>query len=259
MRHLIATDVHGQYNEFMLALENARYDETADRLILLGDLIDRGRQSREVLEYIAGLMARGRDIELIRGNHEDILQAFLEGKVAALKSWLDTCQGVTLLHSYRYDPARLKIAGDRVWADGKESVSGDDARALLLEVMPEPHLAVIEAMRRYRVVIPHGLWGNLFCCHAGLMHHTRTRETPQWLLCWGDPAWETGRSADYQPVTVYGHWHQPVRPLVRYRRICLALEFAVAVLVPEKAEIVTSDGDYREVTREEVLGEEASG
>jgi hypothetical protein len=166
---------------------------------------------------------------------------------------------VTLLHSYRCDPSRLKFAGDRVWADGKEIVSADDARALLLEVMPGPHLAVIEAMRRYRVVMPHGPWGNLFCCHAGLMYQMRTRETQQWLFAWGDAAWQIGRSADYQPVTVYGHWHQPIRPLVRFRRICLAMEFAVAVLVLEEAAIVTSDGDYREVTREEVLGEEASG
>ena len=66
------------------------------------------------------------------------------------------------------------------------------------------------------------------------MHRTKTRETPQWLFAWGDPAWEIGRSADYQPVTVYGHFHQP-EPLVRYRRICLALQFAVAVLVLEEA------------------------
>ncbi|MGD0237468.1 MAG: metallophosphoesterase [Syntrophorhabdales bacterium] len=132
MRHLITTDVHGRYDKLTAALETARYDEAADRLVLLGDLIDRGRQSREALEFIAGLISRGRDVVLIRGNHEDILQAFLQGKITALRSWLDTCQGVTLLHSYRYDPSRLKFAGDRVWADGKESVSGDDARALLL-------------------------------------------------------------------------------------------------------------------------------
>lgn len=259
MRHLITTDIHGQYDELMLALENARYDEATDKLILLGDCIDRGRQSREVLGYIAGLMERQRDLELIRGNHEDILHAFLEGKPAALKGWLESCQGMSLLHSYRYDPSRLRFAGDRVWADGTEIVTQDDARTFLLSVMPDAHLAAIEAMRRYRVVIPNGLWGNLFCCHAGLMHQMRTRETPQWLLCWGDAAWETGRSAGYQPVTVYGHWHQPIRPLVRFRRICLAMEFAVAVLVLEEEAIVTSDGDYREITPEEVLGEEGSG
>ena len=73
-----------------------------------------------MLEFLAGLIDRGRDIELISGNHEDILQAFLEGKVTALKGWLDTCQGLTLLWSYKYDPSRLAFAGDRVWADGEE-------------------------------------------------------------------------------------------------------------------------------------------
>jgi Calcineurin-like phosphoesterase len=242
MRHLITTDIHGQYDELVLALENARYDEATDKLILLGDCIDRGRQSREVLDYLAGLRERQRDVEFVRGNHEDILWAFLEGRLAALRSWLDTCRGLTLLHSYRYDPARLAFAGERVWADGEEIKTRDDAKAFLLTVMPERHLAVVEAMRRYRVVMPHGLWGNLFCCHAGLMHQVRTRETPQWLFCWGDAAWETGRSADYQPVTVYGHWHQQIHPLVSFKRICLALEGAVAVLVLEEAAIVTSDG-----------------
>ncbi len=257
MRHLIAADIHGRYDELMIALENARYDEITDRLILLGDVIDRGRQTKEVLEFLAGLVARGRDVIMLRGNHEDILWAFLEGKAAALKNWLDTCQGVTLLWSYRYDPARLAFAGDRVFADGEEIRNRDDARAFLLTVMPEAHLAVIENMRRYRVVIPHGLWNrDLFCCHAGLVHETKTRETPQWLFCWGDPAWQNGRSTAYQPVTIYGHWHQRLRPLVRFKRICLAMEWAVAVMVLEGMVIMTSDGDYIEVQAGEVLGEQ---
>jgi hypothetical protein len=74
------------------------------------------------------------------------------------------------------------------------------------------------------------------------MHKTKTRETPQWLFAWGDPAWQNGRSTEYQPIAVYGHFHQPLRPLVRFRRICLAMEFAVAVLILEEQVIVTSDG-----------------
>jgi len=259
MRHLITTDIHGQYDEFMLALENARYDEASDRLVLLGDCIDRGRQSREVLDYVAGLLERERDVELLRGNHEDILQAFLEGRTGALKDWLYVCRGVSLLWSYGYNHARLRYAGDRVWADGEEIRDRDDARAFLLAFMPEAHLAVIEAMRRYRVVIPRGLWNHdLFCCHAGLVLDTRTRETPQWVFAWGDPAWERGRSAPYQPVTVYGHFHQPVRPRVGYRRVCLAVEGAVAVLIPEEQAIVTSGGESLEIKPDEVLGAHAS-
>jgi hypothetical protein len=257
MRHLITADVHGRYDAFMLALENARYDDTTDRLVLLGDLIDRGRQSREVLECIAGLIARGRDIIMLRGNHEDILQAFLEGKVTALKGWLDTCQGVTLLWSYKYDPSRLAFAGDRVFAHGREIRTHDEARAFVLTVMPEAHLAVLEGMRVYRLFIPGGLWGrDVFLCHAGLVHRTPTRETPQWMFAWGDLAWQNGRSTDFQPIAIYGHWHQPLRPLVRFKRICLAMDFSVAVMVLEEMVIVTSDGDCIEVRAEDVLGEQ---
>jgi hypothetical protein len=40
-----------------------------------------------------------------------------------------------------------------VFAHGREIRTRDEARAFLLTVMPEPHLAVIEAMRRYRVIV----------------------------------------------------------------------------------------------------------
>jgi hypothetical protein len=164
---------------------------------------------------------------------------------------------VTLLRSYGYYPSRLALAGDRVFAHGREIRTHDEARAFVLTVMPEAHLAVVEGMRVYRLFIPGGLWGrDVFLCHAGLVHRTPTRETPQWMFAWGDPAWQNGRSAEYQPITVYGHWHQAIRPLVRFKRICLAMDFSVAVMVLEEMVIVTSDGDCIEVRAEDVLGEQ---
>ena len=255
MRHLITADIHGQYDELMTALECARYDESADRLILLGDMVDRGAQSREVLACIAGLIARGRDLELLCGNHEDILQVFLGGKPAVLGGWLDACRGISLLRSYGYDPGRLHFAGDRVWADAEEIADGEGARAFLLSVMPASHLSVIEGARRFYTAVPHSLWEtDVFCCHAGLMQKRKVDEIAQWLFAWGDPSWHRGRSTDFQPATAYGHFHLRSGPLVRYRRICLALETGVAVLVPEEELIVTSDRKHISLDRRQVLG-----
>ena len=50
--------------------------KTADRIYLLGDLIDRGPDSKGVLDFIFELRERGLSVVSIRGNHEEMfLQA----------------------------------------------------------------------------------------------------------------------------------------------------------------------------------------
>lgn len=62
-------DVHGCFKEFLALLKKANYQPETHRLILVGDLINRGPFSLEMLEWV-----RGKGVELVRGNHE---QAFL--------------------------------------------------------------------------------------------------------------------------------------------------------------------------------------
>ena len=62
---LIVGDIHGCFFEFLKLLEKAGYNTEKHRLILLGDLINRGPYSFEVLQW-----ARERDIEILTGNHE---------------------------------------------------------------------------------------------------------------------------------------------------------------------------------------------
>lgn len=50
-----------------------------DRLYLLGDLIDRGPDSKGVLDTILNLREAGFDVRPIRGNHEDMLLRNLSG------------------------------------------------------------------------------------------------------------------------------------------------------------------------------------
>ncbi|HBA53973.1 MAG TPA: serine/threonine protein phosphatase, partial [Syntrophorhabdus aromaticivorans] len=47
MKTLVISDIHGYYRELNDALRNADYRE-GDRLIFLGDYIDRGPPSREL-------------------------------------------------------------------------------------------------------------------------------------------------------------------------------------------------------------------
>ena len=74
MRTIIIGDIHGCSNAFSRLLEALRPDPGQDRLILLGDLFDRGPDSWGVLQRVKTLAADfGDRFTLLRGNHEDYL------------------------------------------------------------------------------------------------------------------------------------------------------------------------------------------
>ena len=73
MRTIIIGDVHG-CDKALNALIKKAAPAGDDRLILLGDLFDRGPASRDVFQTVRKLEARFADrFALLRGNHEDYL------------------------------------------------------------------------------------------------------------------------------------------------------------------------------------------
>ena len=71
MNYVIA-DIHGGSRTFKTLLERIqlRHD---DRLYLLGDYVDRGPDSKGVLDTISRLIVSGYDVRALRGNHDDML------------------------------------------------------------------------------------------------------------------------------------------------------------------------------------------
>jgi bis(5'-nucleosyl)-tetraphosphatase (symmetrical) len=65
LRTILAGDVHGCIDEFNELIKTIAYNKKSDRLILLGDLIDRGPDSVAVVKR-----AREMDLECVTGNHE---------------------------------------------------------------------------------------------------------------------------------------------------------------------------------------------
>lgn len=72
-RHFVIPDIHGCERTFSRLLERVIRLQRSDTVFLLGDTIDRGPRSREVLDKIRDLQATGYNIRSIRGNHEDML------------------------------------------------------------------------------------------------------------------------------------------------------------------------------------------
>lgn len=74
MKWFVCGDIHSFYDIWMDALSKAGFDinDPDHHIILLGDLLDRGDQSLECLEFVCSLIDQNRII-CIMGNHEMLL------------------------------------------------------------------------------------------------------------------------------------------------------------------------------------------
>lgn len=67
----VIPDVHGNIKTLKSLIENYIDLSKDDELYFLGDYIDRGPDSKGVIDYIMSLQNSGYNIHCIRGNHED--------------------------------------------------------------------------------------------------------------------------------------------------------------------------------------------
>jgi serine/threonine protein phosphatase 1 len=81
MKYFVSSDIHGFYSEWIKALEEKQFniEDPEHKLIVLGDLFDRGSEAKALQTFVMDLIERDKII-LIKGNHEDLL-------VSMLNSW----------------------------------------------------------------------------------------------------------------------------------------------------------------------------
>ena len=111
-------DIHGCAAAFRSLLESIRV-RPGDTLVALGDCIDRGPDSCQVIEELLLLRSKCRLMTLL-GNHEEMMLKFLDGRPQP-DDWLE-CGGEATLDSYRratpdglVPPEHLDFI--RTWAD----------------------------------------------------------------------------------------------------------------------------------------------
>ena len=73
-------DIHGCYDKLLALMEKMDIDFESDTLVFLGDYIDRGPQSFEVVAYLADLKQRYANTIFLKGNHEEMLEKYLSGE-----------------------------------------------------------------------------------------------------------------------------------------------------------------------------------
>ncbi|MGB7949374.1 MAG: metallophosphoesterase family protein [Candidatus Binatia bacterium] len=125
-------DIHGCLDELAYLIEGLPL-EPGDRLVFLGDYVDRGPDSRGVLTYILDLQKRD-ELELIclKGNHEDMFMAYL-GLPGQHGDMFLYNGGLATLSSYGVNPRQL---------------SSDD---ILAQIAAE-HIEFLKSLKRYFVI-----------------------------------------------------------------------------------------------------------
>lgn len=91
MSVVVIGDIHGHYKTFLKLLDKLK----GKRICVAGDIIDKGPQSRQLLEFIMNY-----NIDMVRGNHEQLLLESIKDK-ATFHYWANSCGGDATLKSYK--------------------------------------------------------------------------------------------------------------------------------------------------------------
>ena len=187
-RLYVIGDIHGRLDlldRLIAAIDrDARERGGATLTVTLGDYIDRGPQSRGVLERLAENPFPG-DYVALKGNHEVLLQAFLDDP--GIGGQWRNLGGLETLHSFGIRVAPLMVGRDFAGA----------AAALRAALTPRQR-EFLAALQTSLTV------GRYFLCHAGVRPGVPlARQSEQDLLWIRD---EFLRSTmDFGKIVVHGH------------------------------------------------------
>ena len=183
-------DIHGRLDLLDQLLAEVERD-IAERpaaetyLVFLGDLIDRGPQSREVVERLRTLTSPSFRPVFLIGNHEEVLLRLLGGERGLLRSWLNF-GGAECAESYGVDPRQLK------------QLPEPDALTMLQQAIPPDHADFL------RTFIDTFRFGDYLFVHAGIRPGVDLADQSQRDLRWIRAAFLDDPS-DHGFLVVHGH------------------------------------------------------
>jgi serine/threonine protein phosphatase 1 len=198
-------DIHGRADLLALLLGEIMADSVRSEgakhraLIFLGDYIDRGPDSRRVVDMVLSDLPEGFDVHFLKGNHEAIMLDFL-ADASYLDHWLANGADATF-QSYGMDVTELshKRAPPEVW------------RRAFLASLPEAHRDFFETLE---LAVS---FGDYFFVHAGVRPGVPLdAQDPKDLIWIRGPFLQS--EEDFGKVVVHGHT-PGMEPAIRANRI----------------------------------------
>ena len=136
-------DIHGCLNQLTSLhkkiLTNDKFKVKEDLLIYLGDYIDRGLKSKQVIDQIIKIKNEKIKTIHLMGNHEEFMVNFLFNKSNNIKNWLKFGVDQTF-KSYGIEIVEFI-------KDGFEDIIIDKLRDILLEKMSSEHIDFFKSLK----------------------------------------------------------------------------------------------------------------
>lgn len=201
-------DIHGRSDLLsdMIALLEARsIDDTRlagpPIVVFLGDYVDRGHDSAGVVGMLAAGRPRHCECRYLRGNHEQMLMAFLDNP-AANRGWV-LQGGAETLMSYGVRPPPFNGSA-QAWEQ-----TADELRVR----MPAAHLEFLDGLERYVEL------GDYAFVHAGVDDTRALEDQTDEALYWSREAFVASKRPFSHRIV---HGHTPVdQPFADGRRIAV--------------------------------------
>lgn len=182
-------DIHGRLDlvEQLLAMIDA--DDRArapaqTELIFLGDLVDRGPDSRGVVERLMALKEE-RPVRFLIGNHEEVFLRAVAGDPRALR-FLVRIGGRETLFSYGISEEEYR------------ELDYDDLMAVIRERVPASHVAFLSSFEQWIEL------GDYLFVHAGLRPGVALEDQARSDLCWIREDFLRHRDS-FGKMVVHGH------------------------------------------------------
>ncbi len=188
-------DIHGRLDLLESLLSLIERDQKGRAglpvvLIFLGDYVDRGPDSKGVVDRLIRGFAPPYMPVFLKGNHEDLLLSFLNDPVAG-QNWLYN-GGDTALLSYGVKLETIRLAA---WG-GPEGLV--EAVREFRVVLPEAHLHFYEGLRLFCRI------GDYFFTHAGVRPNVPLDQQSEHDLLWIRKEFLNSKE-DFGAVVVHGH------------------------------------------------------
>ena len=186
-------DIHGRADlldrmHTLIAEDAASFSGTKE-IVYLGDFIDRGRDSKGVIERVLKQVPDGMKPRYIKGNHDAALLAFL-ADAETYRIWKNFGAAETLL-SYGVRPPLY---------DSAEQI--EEARAALAALLPAEHLAFFNDLELMVVT------GDYAFVHAGVRPGRTLENQDEQDLLWIRDEFLSS-NASFGKVVVHGHTPMP--------------------------------------------------
>lgn len=199
-------DIHGRADLLYKLMEKIHDDagasqETRIVLIFLGDYVDRGFQSKEVIDYLLSDAVDQYETYYLKGNHEAAFETFLSDSAFG-PQWA-RFGGAETLMSYGIQPPRART----------QSAEWEDVCQQLNSVLPNEHRSFLGSLSLYATL------GDYVFVHAGLRPGQTLENQAEKDILWIREEFLKDEN-EFERLVVHGH--TPVSsPYRDYRRIAV--------------------------------------